>query len=377
MALKAAIAGGGLGGLAAATALAQHGWDVTIFERQSVLRASGSGIYIWENGLKVLDALGAGPDVLRNAFRGLAFEQRDQNDKVIDTGPLPPDKRLITVPRSTLLNALRDAALRAGVKIRTSSEVTGGSASGKLFLASGEVVEADLVVGADGIWSMVRRALGLEQMHEQTLEGALRTIIPGTQADLGSDGANRYIENWNGTRRFLITPITEREIYLAMTCPSTDEAGRRMPVGIASWKDSFPRWGHLIERIGSEVSWSVYSTIKVRSWSAGRAAIIGDAAHAQPPNLGQGGGMAMQNGLAMAFYLKDVEEARDIPDALMLWERRERELVDHCQKWSCLYGELTYLPNQVRAELVSNAMANPWMQAQFRRAADSIPTGTR
>lgn len=236
MALKAAIAGGGLGGLAAATALAQRGWEITIFERQPALRAAGSGIYIWENGLKVLGALDADSDVLQNAFRGLAFEQRDKNGTIIDPGP--------------------------------------------------------------------------------------------------------------------------------------------MPVDIASWKESFPQWAHLIERIGNEVSWGVYSTIKVRSWSACRAAVIGDAAHAQPPNLGQGGGMTMQNGLAMAVYLKDIDNSRDIPNALALWEQNERELVDRCQKWSCLYGELTYLPDQVRATIVSNAMANPWMQAQFRRAAESVPTGT-
>lgn len=376
MTLTAAIAGGGIGGLAAATGLAQRGWDVTVLERQPALRASGSGIYIWENGLKVLNALGAGADVLRNPFHGLAFEQRDQRGEVIDPGPLPTDKRLITVPRSVLLNALRDAAIRAGVTVRTGCEVTGASASGELTLATGEIVEADLVVGADGVWSMVRRSLGIEQVHEQTLEGALRTIVPGTQDDLGANGRDRYIENWNGTRRFLITPISESEIYLALTCPGTDEAGRAIPVDIASWSMSFPQWKHLIKRIGSEVSWGVYSTIKVRSWSVGRAAVIGDAAHAQPPNLGQGGGMAMQNGLAMAAHLEAVTDRCDIPEALARWERQERELVDHCQRWSCLYGEVTYLPNETRSSFVSMAMANPWVQAQFRRAADSIPTGT-
>lgn len=79
---------------------------------------------------------------------------------------------------------------------------------------------------------------------------------------------------------------------------------------------------------------------RCKTWSSGRTAILGDAAHAQPPNLGQGGGMAMQNGLALATFLEKVQDARDIPEALEAWENNEREIVEHCQKWSCLYGEI-------------------------------------
>lgn len=88
--LSALIAGGGLGGLATAAALAQRGWDVTVLERQSELRANGSGIYIWENGLRVLKALGAYEQAIEGAFYGSHFEQRDLNNEVIDCGPHRP-----------------------------------------------------------------------------------------------------------------------------------------------------------------------------------------------------------------------------------------------------------------------------------------------
>ncbi len=375
--MKAIIAGGGLGGLTAAAAVAQRGWSVTVFERQSELRASGSGIYIWENGLRTLEAIGALEHVLRRPFRGLAFEQRDRDDRVIDAGRLPPEARLIAVPRSDLLLALKEAAERAGAHFETNAEVIGATVDGELRLAGGATESADLAIGADGIWSKVRDAVAPDLVHDQTIEGALRLIIPGTQDDLGADGRDKYIENWNGTRRFLITPISDSEIYLAMCCLKTDEAGKSIPVDKASWKSSFPRWAHLIDRIDGPVTWGVYSTIKVRSWSAGRTAIIGDAAHAQPPNLGQGGGMAMQMALALAVHLEGVRDRSDIPNALQTWEATERELVDHCQKWSCLYGELTHLPDDVRSLVARSAMANPWIQAQFARAASSQPTGWR
>lgn len=375
--LSAIIAGGGLGGLATATALAQRGWDVTVYERQSALRASGSGIYIWENGLRVLEALGAYEDAVRDAFEGRAFEQRDKAGVVIDSAPVGAERRLITVKRSQLLDALRDAALRAGVKVVTASEVIGATPRGELRFANGDLERADLAVGVDGIWSRVREALGLETFHQQTEEGALRTVIERRPGDIGEADAGKYIENWNGNRRLLVTPINETQIYLALTCPASDRAARNTRIDKALWSEAFPQWAHLIDRIGTEVSWGVYSIIQCSAWSAGRTAILGDAAHAQPPNLGQGGGMAMQNGLALACALEGVERAEQIPAALEVWEARERPLIDHCQKWSTLYGEVAFLPDEVRNATVRAAMSHPWVIEQINRAAHHRPTGTR
>jgi len=373
--LTALVAGGGFGGLTAAAALAQRGWQVTLCERMHELRASGSGIYIWENGLRILDALGAQAFDDR-AFRGYAMEQRNAANEVIDDGAFPPHVRLYTVARSHLMNALRDAAIKAGVIIRTGCEVISASASGEVQFPGGSGAKADLLVGADGIWSTVRRSLGLEASHELTTEGALRAIIPGTQADLGPGGEGKYLECWNGERRFLITPLNESEIYLALTCQQGDTVGKLAPLDKASWSASFPQWAHLIDRITETLPWSPYSIIKVKSWSSGRAAIIGDAAHAQPPNLGQGGGMAMQSALALAVHLEGVSDRRDIPDALARWEGAERPLAEHCQKWSCIYGEVSTLPDEVRDRVVAAGMSDPWVRKQILRAAMSQPTGT-
>ena len=374
--LTAIVAGGGLGGLATAAALAQRGWQVTVYERQPVLRAAGSGIYIWENGLRVLEALGAYKDATCDAFVGRFFEQRDNQNQIIECAPIVEGKRLLTVMRSRLLDALRDACLRAGVRIVTSTEVVGATPRGELRFANGDVARADLAVGVDGVWSRVREALGLETYHQQTREGALRTVIERKPGDIPEQDLGKYIENWNGTRRFLITPINEHQIYLALTCEDTDHAARNTQVDKALWSQSFPQWSHLIERIGPEVSWGVYSIIQCSAWSAGRTVILGDAAHAQPPNLGQGGGMAMQNGLALAAALETVGCAEDIPNALEAWEKRERPIVETCQKWSALYGEVTYLPDEVRTRTIRAAMSDPWVAGQIFAAANHVPTGS-
>src|SRR5690606_31002969 len=128
--LKALVAGGGIGGLATAAALGRHGWDVTVYERQDALRAGGAGIYIWENGLLVLEALGAYEEATRGAFHGTHFEQRDNRGEIIESAPIAADKRLLTVPRSQLLHALHQACVRAGVEVITRAEVIGATARG-------------------------------------------------------------------------------------------------------------------------------------------------------------------------------------------------------------------------------------------------------
>ena len=375
--LSAIIAGGGIGGLATAAALAQRDWDVTVYERQDALRAVGAGIYIWENGLRVLEALGAFEQATANAFHGTHFEQRDNTGAIIDSAPIAGGNRLLTVPRSQLLDALRDACLDADVEIVTHTEVTGANARGELFFAGGGSAAADLAVGVDGVWSKVRESLGLERSHEQTVEGALRTMVAAKPGDFAADDIGKYIESWNGARRFLVTPVNDTQTYLALTCPDTDHAAREIPVNHETWSASFPHWAHLIERIGDfPVSWGVYSVTRCHAWSAGRTAIVGDAAHAQTPNLGQGGGMAMQNGLALAVALEAVDEARDIPAALERWEAGERDIVEHCQRWASLYGEVTHLPDEVRTRVIRGAMSDPWVAGQVFRAANHAPVGT-
>jgi len=316
----------------------------------------------------------AGAELLRDAGRLLAEIDAVANRvRRIATGWEPQltiaiDSAIARDPLYDLVGAFY--ALNPPTRLKLRDETLLGTIEA---LTSGE---ADLAIGADGIWSKVRQALGLEQVHEQSLEGALRTMIPAREGDIPAADSSKYIENWNGTRRLLITPVNKNITYLALTCPHTDDKARNTVVDKKLWSADFPQWAHLIERIGPEVSWGVYSVIKCRAWSSGRTVILGDAAHAQPPNLGQGGGMAMQNGLALATVLQNVSTQQAIPDALEQWEHNERDIVEHCQKWSTLYGEVTFLPDDVRSMVIRNAMANPWVASQIFRAANHTPTGS-
>jgi 2-polyprenyl-6-methoxyphenol hydroxylase-like FAD-dependent oxidoreductase len=374
--MHAEIAGGGIGALATATALCQRGWTVRVHERQSRVQDVGAGIYIWGNGLRVLDALGAYDDAVRGTHRGSVFETRDAQNAVIERTVFPDNVRLYTIPRDQLLKALLDAARKAGAEVITSSEVAGASEDGHLEMMDGRRLGADLVIGIDGVASRVREALGLGLVHDRTPEGAIRLMIPAGPLDITAPGGSSYIENWSGTRRLLVTPVSPTQIYLALTCIDGDTAWQRVPVDVGLWKQAFPAWGHYLDRIKNQGHWGVYSVIKTKAWSRGRAAILGDAAHAQTPNLGQGGGMAMQNGLALAVALESVKHSKDIPHALRDWERKERPVTEHCQKWASLYGELAHLPDDLRAAILRQIGSTPWVTQQLLSTANHVPTGT-
>ncbi|MCF4167375.1 FAD-dependent monooxygenase [Zavarzinia compransoris] len=372
---RAEIAGGGICGLATAAALARAGWRVRVHERQSALRTIGAGLYIWENGLRVLEVLGCYDAVIRDGHRGSVFEIRDCDGGIVDPGHLPPSMRVYTVPREWVLGGLRGAAVAAGAEIEVSSQAVGASEEGRLDLADGRRLEADLVIGAEGVRSRVRDSLGLLRVDDTTAEGSIRLIVPIRDDDFSDADRGKYIEQWAGHRRLLITPINRRETYLAFSALDSDP-GCRLPLDRDDWKAAFPMWSHLIDRVTDDMGhWDVYSIIKLKAWSVGHVAVIGDAAHAQPPNLGQGAGMAMQNALALAHLLDGIRDRSEIPARLRAWEASERPIVEHCQKYSALYGEVIHMPEMLRRRAFAAGMNDPWLSAQFFKPALHHPTG--
>src|SRR5216683_4733575 len=257
-----------------------------------------------------------------------------------------------------------------GQRLRT----TGASADGELVLADGRKLKADLVIGADGSNSAVRDAVGLLAKRKYLVDGATRLLIAKTEPErlAAADGATT-VEYWSGTRRVLYTPCSERDIYIALTMLDRDETAKATPVRKDAWKGWFPHLEPLIDRIGEQGRYDRFDLIKLSRWSAGRVAIVGDAAHALPPNIGQGGGCAMMNALSLAVHL-DCES--DVPAALAAWEREERPITDHTQKISVLLGLPTTWPPPLRAVTLALAGRSKWLTRQRTRTALHRPTGT-
>jgi len=364
MTRHAEIAGAGFAGLTAAIAFRQRGWTARVHESSPELRAFGAGIFIWENGLRVLKALGAYDDVVDGAHEAPGYEGRNAENQRISLEAFGPQRgtRMLTMTRQHLYKAMLAAAERAGVEIVTRSEVVGADPQGSLTTSDGRVWAADIVIGADGVTSKVRRSLGLTPMVTPCDFGVIRLLVPRGKHDLPFTESDNVINFWSPDFRILYVPCNEKELYLAMGARDSDKSATAIPVRTDIWSGAFPFLKHIIERIGTQGRYDTYETAILDRWTVGRVALIGDSAHAMPPTLGQGAGCAMMNGLSIAHQ---ISSADDLGKALADWEHKERGLTDHTQDIAKRYA----------ATHAGRNGASKWDAAALR-AAHHLPSGT-
>ncbi|MCK8613817.1 FAD-dependent oxidoreductase [Gordonia sp. C13] len=372
--MHAEIAGAGLSGLVLASALARNGWTVRIHEKTGELREIGAGIYLWENGLRALESIGAYDTVVARAERLDEPTLRDHHGRTLQTEWLR-NKRLYTVGRRHLHRSLVDTAMSLGVDIRTESPIAGAESGGTLIGSDGTHYPADLVVGADGVYSRVRESLGLRTKMVDLRDGGGRHLIPRTS----DDPVHRAIEQWNGGRRIGVVPCSPEETYVFLCCPADDVAGRRQqPFDPETWIESFPDFRSQLERIPTdgEGRWAPFYDVHVSDWYTGRAALLGDAAHAMSPNLGQAACVAMTNAVALALA---IGQSHSIDRALRMWESEQRSLSDGVQAYSRIYGRVgTRWPSNlldVRSSVVRRFLSTRSAQGAINFAAEQFPEG--
>jgi len=367
----AEIAGAGMVGLAAAAALARRGWSVRVHEKDEQLRELGAGMSVWTNGVRALKEAGAYEEAAARADDLDSWQLRDHRNRVLQDewmsrgvgeshGILRPDVH----------SALASAAVRYGAEIVTGSRVTGASAEGELILSTGERLRADLVIGADGVHSPVREALGLTKKKRQLPDGGGRHLIPR----LPSDPKNIMIERWVGGRRVGILPCTPDQVYVYLCCPANDISGRDQTTSLDTWIEMFPELRHYIERIPLGGQWRPFTDVVATSWHKGKAAIVGDAASAMSPNLGQAACVGMSNATALAQAL-DVYPS--VEEALAAWESSERAVTDATQKYSRFYGWIgTNWPRpllDVRSALIWSLARSTRIQRRINVATRHVP----
>lgn len=304
-----AIVGAGPAGLVAAIAGRKLGLDVALFEQASEITRVGGGIALHSNGLRVLDAL----DLL-DGFEHLVHPLERATIESPDGRVLTAlDYRTLAIPQNRIAVALRAdlqahlfaAAQRAGVSVSlgrrcTAIEPTGTGIGLRL---AGATEEADVVVGADGIRSVVREALGLQARCRPTGEAALRGVSPRQLA------RPMIREVWlPDGRRFGVAPLPRGRTYFYCSVPLgqwPEIRARGLSEWIESWRQHVP---DVIDLLGAVRDWDAVSydelqDVTLGRWRRGPGFLVGDAAHAMTPDLGQGANSAMVDGLVLMRLL--------------------------------------------------------------------------
>jgi 2-polyprenyl-6-methoxyphenol hydroxylase-like FAD-dependent oxidoreductase len=335
MTRRAEIAGGGIGGLFCAWALASRGWQVRVHERSSEIRDVGAGIYLMRNSVSIFEHHGIADRILKDNVVLEGSQRLDKNGRIIQARRFNAESPWYVVPRYALIQRLAEIAVEAGVVISTGSSIGAVDPNGALIGEDGVRYEADLVVIADGFRSKLRGQLGFSERVEERSSGAIRILVPRLPED-----QPLFQEYWSGKRRVGIAPCSDKLIYAYLSSPNDDARATSIPLDLAAWKEAFPALERFFDRVTdrSAAVRHAYPVARTKHWRTGKIAIIGDAAHALPPTLAQGAGLAMTNGYALA---KMLDEQPDVEKALVAWEKKYRWISDQTQNWSVRLDTLT------------------------------------
>ena len=336
--IRVAIIGAGIGGLAAAGALRQHGFEVVVYERAPALGEVGAGIQLGPNAVKVLRALG-----IEQALRPLASEPANYVSLAWNDAHLryrEPVKAIyetqfgapyLMVHRADLHRLLCERLPPNSIRLDarcTGVTCTAGPAVANF--ADGIQIEADVVVGADGINSTVRESLFGAQPVRFTQQMAWRCIVPielvPTQVGISR---NEYV-GWIGTDGHVICyPMRGGALYNIFAGHVTDQwvdeswaVASSVDELLAGYRGWNPALLEMLGKVSECYKWGIRDRDPLPRWTAGSVTLLGDAAHPMMPTLAQGAAISLEDGFALARNL--AQHRNDPARGLVAYEAERR-----------------------------------------------------
>jgi salicylate hydroxylase len=378
--MRVAIAGGGVGGLTAAAALARKGIECTVYEQAPELSAAGASLQLGPNALRLMDEIGLLPALREIGVRpdAVDFVRWTDGSLLLHTPLGAAMEEHFGAPQldfyrpdlhRRLLDALAPGTVMMGVAVKALEQT---DAAVTLTLADGKRVQADVAVAADGIRSPIRQQLAGADEPEFSGTVVYRGVIAREHAlDLHPDHINRY---WLGPYRHGVSYWISAGQLLAVNC-----AAQHAEWAHESWTleapadealEYFADWDEglreRMRRCGTMLRGAVFVRRPLEHWSYGRVTLLGDAAHAMEPFQAQGAAQAVEDAYVLAECLADQPD--DAFGALRRYEVIRMNRAVGLQTSSHAAAESFYLPEGEEQRE---------RDAAYATLLDTLPFGTR
>jgi len=379
---KAVIAGGGIAGIAAALALARDGWEVSVYEAAPAPSEVGAGLQMSPNAARVLRDLGVLGAVAGRAFRPRAAVLRDGRTGTrifgVELGATAEARwgaPYLHVHRADLLEALSVAARQAGAAIFGGSPVLGYLLRPEgpvLKLAGGETVGGDIVIGADGIRSVLRAQINGPEAPEFSGQVAWRGTVPAERLPESLVAPDATV--WAGDGRHLVTYYVRDGALVNFVAAEEKSAWTEESWSVAgnpaSLRASFSGWHPgvtgFLDRVTDTFLWGLFTRPAQVRWVDAGVCLIGDAAHPMLPFMAQGAAMALEDVAVLAAVLRS---DRTINHALLTFEELRWPRVTRVQQRSRANGDFFHRsPGPIRS-------AHRGMVAAVSRVAPGMAAG--
>jgi salicylate hydroxylase len=356
---RVAVIGGGIGGLTAARALRRRGLDVHVYESSPELKEIGAGVALGANAMKALRSLELEAPVRAIGYQTPYQQLLTWKGRIISktdgaTSAARFGARGCTIHRADLLDVLAQSVPADVVTLSARCEsVTSGDSGASARFTDGSEIEADIVVGADGIHSAVRASLFGPDAPRFTGKICYRGVIP--VADLPAKRLEPYEGLWLGPHGALVVYGVRRGELINVVA-HYDDATYKHESWIAECDREeilgrYRKWHASLRELfaASDLwyKWALYDRDPIPAWTKGRVTILGDAAHPMLPYLGQGAGQAIEDGCVLAAAIDKL--ADDPAAALELYERSRRPRASRVVLTSRARGADNHLVSPVAA----------------------------
>mgnify|MGYP001232416920 CR=1 FL=1 len=373
---KVIVIGGGIGGLSVAIALEQANFSVEVYERASELKPVGAGISLWANAIKALDQLGVGENLRKLGMAELSggFHIPSGKTLLATDGDVMSKKfgaPTIVVHRADLIHILREPIQGQIHLNKTFSGYQENENGITTQFSDGTTAQADLLICADGIHSVIRQQWHINSKPVYSGYTAWRGVVSFDHARVG----NHWGETIGRGIRFGITPLSNSRIYWYATQNVSANALKNEKNHQAYLLNLFGRWYDpipaMIQATPNEaiLNNDIYDINPIQEWVHRNVALLGDSAHAMTPNMGQGGCMAIEDAVVMGKCLRS---ASTIGEGLLEYQKLRVPRANKVQKMSRLIGKVITNPNPIVTRLRNGVMSITPPSAQMRNLGSVV-----